>query len=426
MAPAAEELLDAREPLDLQLAALRVLIAAGDPRVGPVLLANWTAYTPQVRSAVMDAIFSRQNLLPGLLDAIEGGTVQATSLRAIQRIQLLENHDAEIRRRAKSLLAGQAAKQGRGQVLARYQSALARTRDARRGKEVYDEQCAKCHRLKGQGYEVGPDLSAVNNRADETLLSDVMDPSNRITVGYRNYTVITEDGRIFTGVLAVETATSITLRREEQAEDVILRKDVDEMEASDLSIMPEDLEKEVSPQDVADLIAFLRQTLGPVPPPLVVLFEDDRRFAECLSEGDGTATIRTDDRFSGEASLAVTPPQRWSLSIPGWKYRIVEVPGPGEFRYLRFAWKSHGGEGVMVELAADGQWPPYSGKNDTGWAAVQVSPQVPGRWVVVTRDLWQDFGEFTLTGIAPTAIGGVALFDRIELLSSLDDVKPAP
>lgn len=58
----------------------------------------------------------------------------------------------------------------------------------------------------------------------------------------------------------------------------------------------------------------------------------------------------------------------------------------------------------------------------TGWAAVEVAPEPPHQWVVVTRDLWKDFGPFTLTGIAPTAMGGVALFDRIELLRSLDGV----
>ena len=83
-------------------------------------------------------------------------------------------------------------------------------------------------------------------------------------------------------------------------------------------------------------------------------------------------------------------------------------------------------------MAAEGTWPPadrplrryYSGKNTTGWEAVQVAAEVPGQWAIVTRDLWKDFGEFMLTGIAPTAIGGEASFDRIELLRSLDEVRP--
>ena len=78
----------------------------------------------------------------------------------------------------------------------------------------------------------------------------------------------------------------------------------------------------------------------------------------------------------------------------------------------------------MLELADRGCWAPadmplrryYAGTNTTGWAGLEVAAQAPRDWTVVTRDLWKDFGPFTLTGIAPTAMGGEALFDKIELL----------
>ena len=63
----------------------------------------------------------------------------------------------------------------------------------------------------------------------------------------------------------------------------------------------------------------------------------------------------------------------------------------------------------------------YSGQNTTDWQAVRVASERPEQWTVVTRDLWKDFGSFTLTGIAPTAMGGEAMFDRIELLRTLQD-----
>src|SRR5205085_308177 len=122
-------------------------------------------------------------------------------------------------------------------------------------------------------------------------------------------------------------------------------------------------------------------------------------------------------------ALRVEPLQLSSAKIPGWQFRVREHPGPGEFRYLRFAWKSPAGEGVLLELAADGRWPPakspvrryFSGKNTTGWEATKVSDDPPREWTVVTVDLWKDFGNFTLTGIAPTAMGGPALFDSMEI-----------
>jgi len=205
------------------------------------------------------------------------------------------------------------------------------------------------------------------------------------------------------------------------------------MSVSSLSMMPENLEKEVSPKDVADLIAHLRGALGPPLPAVVTLFDGDPAFVQSLTEGQGTASLAAEDRLHAKAGLRITPPQRFNSHIPGWEYKITEAPTLGEYRYLRFGWKSRGGGlGVMIELAGDGRWPPadkplwryYAGRNRTGWAAVEVSPQAPDEWTVVTRDLWKDFGTFTLTGIAPTAIQGEALFDRIELLRSLDDAKP--
>ncbi len=432
LVPTVRELLDPRQPLDVQLAAVQAVSPVDDAEVATLLLGNWQSQTPKVQAAAMDAVFSRQNRLPSLLEAVAAGTVQRSNIDALRRVQLLENPDPQIRKRARDVLGSQATRKDREEVLNRYVATLSSPRDAKRGKVVFEKQCAKCHQVQGKGFVVGPDLSSTTRRSDEMLVSDVLDPSDQITIGYNQYSVITQEGRIFTGVLAAETATSVTLRREQAAEDVILRKDVDVMAASTNSMMPENLEKEVAPQELADLIAYLREAFGPVPPPAVTLFDDDSAFASLLGEGNGTAAIYSADRLFGTACLRVTPPQRFSPKIPAWQYRIAENPGPGEFRYIRFAWKSRGGEGIMIELASDGQWPPpdkplwryCAGRNTSGWAAVEVSPQAPGDWTIVTRDLWKDFGAFTVTGIAPTAMGGEAFFDRIELLRSLDAVTP--
>jgi putative membrane-bound dehydrogenase-like protein len=428
VAPVVEQLLEPQQPLDLQIAAVEALSAVDDPRVAPLLLEGWQAKTPKVQEAAMDAVFRRQDRLSALLDAIQSAAIPRWSVDRARCEQLRESAVKQIRDRARTLLAEQGVRKDRNEIMAPYLAALAESRDDKRGKQVFEKQCSKCHRLQDKGYTVGPELSSTTRRSDETLVADVLDPSSQITAGFNNYTIVTEAGRIFTGVLAAETATSVTLRREEAKEDTILRKDVDEMAASSISMMPENLEKEVSPQDVADLIAYLRVAVGSELPSKITLFEDDRGFVDQLDRGDGRATIETADRVSGSVALRITPPQRWSLRIPGWEYRVAEDPQPGEFRYLSFAWKSVGAEGVMIELAADGKWPPadkpvwryYSGRNTTGWAARQVSPESPGEWTEVTRDLWKDFGSFTLTGIAPTAMGGDALFDRIELLRSID------
>ena len=149
---------------------------------------------------------------------------------------------------------------------------------------------------------------------------------------------------------------SITLSREKGETDTLLRKDIETVKASSKSMMPVGLEKEVTVQDMAHLPGFLRESFGKQVKPGIVLFDDEPSFVKALVDGDGTATLNTTDKFSGQASLRMTPLQRHSRSISGWNFRIVEKPRPGEFRYLRFAWKSTGAKGVLIELAASGAW----------------------------------------------------------------------
>ena len=209
----------------------------------------------------MQAVFAHQNRLPKLLDALEEETVTTNVLNSVQQLQLMEDPDPDVSRRAKALFNSQDRKGELSKVLAQYHKALSNPVSATRGELVFDDQCVKCHKLAGKGFEVGPDLSVIRSKSNEMVVSDILDPNNQITVGYGNFTVISMNGKIFSGILSAETATSITLRKDEGAEDTILRKDIDEMYASSVSMMPEGLEKVVTPQNIVDLIAFLREKL---------------------------------------------------------------------------------------------------------------------------------------------------------------------
>lgn len=454
-------LLSAREPTELQRAVVRALARTDHSSVAPLLLANWSGLLPTVQDQIVEALFARPSRLPPLLDALESGVVPPVSLGALRREQLIEHGETAIRDRARRLLA-ESGSDERAAVVNNYQSALSLPRDPKRGAEIFARTCARCHRLGDVGHDVGPNLLAARTRPDATLLVDVLDPSSALAHGYTAYTIVTGDGRAFTGLLASETATSITLRNAADAdqaprdkpsadsdpdgsktrpdpgpvEHVILRREIEAMQASTKSLMPDGLERELSPQQLADLIGFLRQSLGPVIPPGKVLFDDEQSFVETLTQGAAKASLCSEDKLAGAVSLQLTAGQRHSSRIQGWNFRIVENPAgqsaENGYRYLRFAWKSAGADGVMFELADDGAWPPadkplrryYAGKNTSGWAAREVAAEAPADWATVTVDLWQDFGDFTLTGIAPTALGGTALFDRIELLRSLETVPP--
>jgi putative heme-binding domain-containing protein len=248
-----------RQPQEMQLSVVQTLASGDQAEVAGTLLSVWSGASPKVQEALLDALFARRDRLPKVLDAIEKRVVPASILSPVRREQLLKNSAGEVRRRARALLAAPSDEE-RAAVLEKYRSALALKRDPVRGKVVFEQQCAKCHQLHGIGVAVGPDLAAAGSRSDATLLTDILDPSAALTPGYTVYTVATLDGRVFTGALAAETATSITLRREKGESDIILRKNIDEMTASARSLMPDGMEKLITPQGLADLIGFLRQS----------------------------------------------------------------------------------------------------------------------------------------------------------------------
>jgi hypothetical protein len=175
----------------------------------------------------------------------------------------------------------------------------------------------------------------------------------------------------------------------------------------------------------------------------LTIFEDNPEFVQQLAKGDGQASLDEEQKYSGKASVKVTPGQRFNESLPGLPVAIRENPGPGEYRYLRFAWRKVGGESICLQLNHDGKWGPGgSGKEGARFryhagpggecygASLALDEQLPGEFVVLTRDLFADFGEFTLNGIALSPVNGeYALFDHIYLGKSPADfelVAPKP
>jgi putative heme-binding domain-containing protein len=262
-APVLRELLAPRHPGEVQLAAVRALSLHPQPQVAGLLLAPWASYSPGVRREVLEALFARADRLAGLLDAIEKKQVLAGQLEPFRLQQLRKHPNSRLRRRALALLAGQVAPD-RQKVVEAYRPALDLKADAARGKEVFKKNCATCHRLENVGVEVGPDLlSALRNKTRETLLIDILDPSREVDPRYLNYLVTTKAGRQFTGMIAAETASSVTLRRAEKAEDTILRSEIDEIQGTAKSLMPEELEKQLTKQDLADVVAYLQSVAAP-------------------------------------------------------------------------------------------------------------------------------------------------------------------
>ena len=167
------------------------------------------------------------------------------------------NVDPAIRDAARPLL--DESKSEREKVVKQYESALDLAADPARGREVYKSICIKCHRFAGLGAQVGPDLVTVQNRPKKSLLEDILVPNKTIAQGYEAYVVETTNG-ILDGVLGAQTPTTVALRHEDGKEDIIQRKDIKQMYVTNVSAMPGDLEKQISKQQMADLLEFLKTT----------------------------------------------------------------------------------------------------------------------------------------------------------------------
>lgn len=241
----------------VRLAALRALAARGEKEVPALLMAAWRGATPAVRREIVEAMFRSPERLALLLGEVEAHRVRAAELDPVRTRQLLKHPRAELRDRARKLFRD-ASPQERQAVLKRYRAALALKGDPTKGREVFRKNCATCHRVGGIGVDVGPDIADTRTKTLEALLTDIVLPNQAIDNNYVNYVVTTKAGRVFSGLLVAESASSVTLKRAEGQADVILRQDVEEISSTGVSLMPEGLEKNISLREMADLLSFLK------------------------------------------------------------------------------------------------------------------------------------------------------------------------
>ena len=250
-----KKLIDPQVPEVVQAAAVRAFGQIRGEPTGKFLLAKWRTMTAPVRNEAAHALELDSAGSRLLLAAIKSEDVQSWTLNFEEKRRLIMNQDPEVRRIAQELLGDKPGE--REKVVKRYQAALDLQGDASRGQEVFKRVCAKCHKKNGVGAEVGPDLGTVQNRPAPILLEDILIPSKSIAQKYEAYVVETNSGGMQEGVLGAQTPTTITLRREEGKETVIARKDIKRMYVANLSAMPADLEKQVTVQQMADVLKFL-------------------------------------------------------------------------------------------------------------------------------------------------------------------------
>jgi putative membrane-bound dehydrogenase-like protein len=255
------ELVGPRTSPALAVALVNAASHGESPQVPAALVERLPNLTPPARAEVIKNMLARAEMTPALLDAIEHGVVPVGALALDQRQALATHPNTAIAARAKKLLerGGELPDPDRQKVIDALAPLVLKGGDPERGKEVFKQQCAKCHSHSGAGGNVGPDLTGMAVHPREELLVHLLDPSRSVEGNFLQYAVATTDGRVLNGLLASESKTSVELVDSEGKTQTIPRDEIEQILATKKSVMPEGFEKQIPPESIADLLAFLTQ-----------------------------------------------------------------------------------------------------------------------------------------------------------------------
>lgn len=253
-------IIERNEPLELQHAAIAGLKRLKRTDTGHRLTSIWSQLSPRLRLAVIDLLLSNTNYHEAIVAALESQTIRFSELNLDleQRRTLLRSSSPQIAERAARLF-GDEEYSNRKAIVTEWLAKLPAAGDLEEGRVVFANKCATCHHVKGTGFRVGPELEALSHRSVEDLLSHILDPNMAINPNYVSCVIETEDGEVINGLLHTESPEAITLLQPEAKSVTIPRQQIAQMRTLETSLMPEGLEKDLSPQQVRSLIRFLQE-----------------------------------------------------------------------------------------------------------------------------------------------------------------------
>jgi putative heme-binding domain-containing protein len=243
-------------PDEVQSPAVAALARMPEETGSRVLLAGWGSYTPRLRSEIIRTVLTRPGATQEFLAAIAAGRIASGEIDAATREALVQHSVEAIRTRAATLFA--ATRSDRQKLVTDYLGAMPAGGNAAKGAELFRQQCALCHRLKGEGIEVGPDLGMVADKPVEELLTAILDPHRTVEARYLAYSATTKDGRAFAGILTSESANAVVMKAAGGVEQTLLRAELKDLISTGRSLMPEGLEHAVTKEQMADVLSWLR------------------------------------------------------------------------------------------------------------------------------------------------------------------------
>ena len=247
---------------DVRAAALSAVANQTDPDVATRLLSSWQRAAPAARADVINLLLGREEWATALLHAVRDKRVATQELSLTDRQRLAESGSAALKQLAAETLPP-ASTSSRAEVLRQYAPVASLTGNPQRGQEVFAKNCVACHAFGGAGHDVGPDLAPLRDKDADYFVKNILDPNAIIEPRFVNYTVLLKDRRVLAGIIKSETATNLILSVGAGVTETVARAVVKEMRASNLSMMPEGLEGAISPEQMADLVAYLKHSSAP-------------------------------------------------------------------------------------------------------------------------------------------------------------------
>ena len=259
---------------ELQLAALEALGSYREPAVADMLIDAWPKMTPALRDKATTILLSRTDRIAKLLDAIEAKKITSAQLSVAAKATLGRQKAPALAERIAKLI-GDGSSSNRKEVIEKYQVAMGIKErrlpavgdgkmpsllagNTTRGAKIYETACMVCHKFADKGNDVGPHLGTIKAWTAEQLVTNILDPNREVSPNFALYIVETNDGRTLSGLIASEAAGNLTLKRADGGTDTVLRSEIKSLTSPGISLMPEGLEAAITPQQMADLIVYLK------------------------------------------------------------------------------------------------------------------------------------------------------------------------
>ena len=246
----------------LQRAALRGLAAFEASKTSGAILARLSKMNPEAKRDALATLAARRTYAAALMVAVENKTVPAKALPADVIRQLRAHGDTTLNQKIDRLWGvSRSTPEAKLKEIEKYKRiAELRTSEPNnlsKGRALFNRVCVQCHKLYGEGGEIGPDITGANRKNLEYIISNIIDPNAEIPNDYRTTIVRLKDDRVLVGVIRSREGKSITVATPGEVVSVATQ-DVASVEPQNFSMMPEGLVLTFTDQELRDLVSYLR------------------------------------------------------------------------------------------------------------------------------------------------------------------------